>query len=200
MMNRVHTNKLVADYLRRLEQAAAPLTQSRRAELVAAIREHIDDALLEVGAADEAAVRNVLERLGPPEEIVAAAGPPAGAVTGRAGRLEIGGLVALAIPVVGWVVGIPLVLLSQAWAGRDKAIAALLGVSPLLLGVLVMAVGSGGSETGVPVGTPEEPPASSSLGPLEVAVLATAFLGGLIGSVYLALRLRRAGPTRTASA
>ena len=46
-MTTLHTNKLVADYLRRLEQAAAPLTRSRRAELLAEIREHIDDALLE---------------------------------------------------------------------------------------------------------------------------------------------------------
>ena len=92
-----HTNRLVQDYLRRLEQAAAPLPRSRRAELVAEIREHIDDALLEAGAADEVAVRNVLERLGPPEEIVAAAATPTGP-TGRAGRLEIGALIALAVP------------------------------------------------------------------------------------------------------
>lgn len=48
-MTTVHTNKLVEDYLRRLEHAAAPLTRSRRAELVGEIREHIDDALLEAG-------------------------------------------------------------------------------------------------------------------------------------------------------
>jgi len=65
-MTTVHTNKFVEDYLRRLEQAAAPLARARRAELVAEIREHIDDALLEAGAADEVAVRNVLERLGRP--------------------------------------------------------------------------------------------------------------------------------------
>jgi len=63
-MTTVHTNRLAADYLRRLEQAAAPLARSRQAELVAEIRAPIDDALLEAGAADEVAVRNVLERLG----------------------------------------------------------------------------------------------------------------------------------------
>ena len=76
-MTTSHTNEIVAAYLRRLEQAADSLPRSRRAELVAEIREHIDDALLEAGAADEVAVRNVLERLGPPEEIAAAASPPA---------------------------------------------------------------------------------------------------------------------------
>lgn len=199
-MTTVHTNKLVEDYLRRLEQAAAPLARARRAELVAEIREHIDDALLEAGAADEVAVRNVLERLGPPEEIVAAAAPPAAGPTGRAGKLEVGALIALAVPFAGWLVGIPLMLVSQAWAGRDKALAAFLIFVPLLLGLLLTISGSG-SENGVPVpvGTPEEP-SSSGLGPLETAVLVGGFLGGLVASVYLAFRLRRGGQPRALEA
>jgi hypothetical protein len=197
-MTTVHQNELVADYLRRLERAAAPLTRSRRAELVAEIREHIDDALLEAGAADEVAVRNVLERLGPPEEIAAAAGPAAVAPTGHAGKLEIAALVALAVPFVGWLVGIPLVLLSQAWASRDKAIAGFLVFLPLLLGVPLVLWGADGSGD-VPVGTPEEP-AGGGLGPLEVGILITGFLGGLVASVYLALRLRRSGQTRALEA
>ena len=123
-MTTAHTNELVADYLRRLERAAAPLPRSRRAELVAEIREHIDDALIEAGAADEVAVRNVLERLGSPEEIAAAATPPADP-TAHAGKLEVVALIALALPFVGWLVGIALLLASRAWSGRDKAIAAL---------------------------------------------------------------------------
>lgn len=198
-MNTAHTNRIVEDYLRRLEQAAAPLTRSRRAELVAEIREHIDDALLEAGAADEVAVRNVLERLGPPEEIVAAAAPPTGP-TGRAGRLEVGALIALAVPFAGWLVGIPLMLVSQAWAGRDKALAAFLVFVPLVLGLLLTISGSGSENgTAVPVGTPEEP-ATSGLGPLETAVLVGGFLGGLVASVYLAFRLRRGGQPRALGA
>jgi uncharacterized membrane protein len=195
-MTTVHQNELVADYLRRLERAAHPLTRSRRAELVAEIREHIDDALLEAGAADEVAVRNVLERLGPPEEIATAAGPPASVNTGRAGKLEIAALVALAVPFVGWLVGIPLVLLSQAWPGRDKAVGTLLGLSPLLLGALVMTAGA--SHSG-PVGAPEDSP-GSGLGPLEVSALGLLIFGGLVGAIYLALRLRRGGQTRALEA
>jgi hypothetical protein len=190
----VHTNEIVAAYLRRLEQAAAPLPRSRRAELVAEIREHIDDALLEAGAADEVAVRNVLERLGPPEEIAAADNPPAVAPA-RAGRLEVAALIMLAVPFVGWLIGIPLVLLSQAWAGRDKAIAVLLGLSPLFVGALTVVASRDGGGANVPVGTPIEP-SSDGLGPLEVGILSLGFLGGLVGAVYLALRLRRAGPPR----
>jgi hypothetical protein len=109
-------------------------------------------------------------------------------VTTRAGRLEIAALITLAVPFVGWLVGIPLVLLSQAWGGRDKAIAVALGLSPLFVGALTVVAGDSG---GGPVGTPIEP-SSGGLGPLEVGVLSLGFLGGLVGAVYLALRLRRA--------
>jgi hypothetical protein len=98
---------------------------------------------------------------------------------------------------VGWLVGIPLVLLSRAWVGRDKAIAAVLGLSPLLVGGLGIFVAgdSGGGEVGTPIES-----SSGGLGPLEVGMLSLGFLGGLVGAVYLALRLRRsAEPKELAS-
>ena len=93
------TDALVRAYLDRLRAAAWNLPPERRDELLAEVREHIDAAL----AADpqggpEVAARNVLDRLGPPEEIVraesegtpyaGAAGDrraPAGQPVGRAG-------------------------------------------------------------------------------------------------------------------
>jgi uncharacterized membrane protein len=72
----VHTDPLVDDYLRRLDAAASVLPTHRRDELVAEICGHLNEALRQIAAGDETAVRNVLERLGPPEEIVAAAADP----------------------------------------------------------------------------------------------------------------------------
>lgn len=69
----VHTDPLADDYLRRLDAAASALPAHRRDELITEIREHPQEALRQAPASDEAAVRNMLERLGPPEEIVAAA-------------------------------------------------------------------------------------------------------------------------------
>jgi uncharacterized membrane protein len=63
---------LVVDYLDQLRAAASGIPEERRDELVAEVREHIDYALAEAGAEDETTVRNVLERLGSPIEIVAA--------------------------------------------------------------------------------------------------------------------------------
>jgi hypothetical protein len=196
------TDRLVDDYLRRLESAAAHLQRSRRAELVAEIREHIEAALRQEDAANEVAVRNVLERLGPPEEIVAAAEPPPSEAPVRAGgKLEIGALIALVVPFIGWVVGVVLVVASRAWSGREKALGMALLLLPLLLPLLGV-VAEGESRSIEPVG-PGEPvvvdpgPAHSERrtdggwGPVELAALSLLFLAGLPSALYLGWRLRR---------
>ena len=73
----VHADPLVDDYLRRLAAAASALPAHRRDELISEIRDHLQEALRQAPASDKAAVRNMLERLGPPEEIVSAATEPA---------------------------------------------------------------------------------------------------------------------------
>lgn len=64
---------LVADYLRRLDRAASDLPPDRRSELLEGIGEHISAARAAGAAADKAAVRTLLDRLGAPDDIVAAA-------------------------------------------------------------------------------------------------------------------------------
>ncbi len=54
-MSTMQADRIVDDYLRRLEAAAAHLQRSRRAELVAEIREHIEAALRQDDAASEVA-------------------------------------------------------------------------------------------------------------------------------------------------
>lgn len=83
------TGQLIDGYLTRLRDAAAVLPPPRRAELVAEVAEHIETAVEGPGGADEIAVRNVLDRLGSPEEIVAAEiegdGVPGGRPAGAGG-------------------------------------------------------------------------------------------------------------------
>jgi hypothetical protein len=109
-MTTMQTDRLVDDYLSRLEEAAAHLQRSRRAELIAEIREHIEAALREEEAVGEVAVRNVLERLGPPEEIVEAAQPAPAAEQRPTGKLEVAAMVTLVVPFIGWLFGIAMVL------------------------------------------------------------------------------------------
>ncbi|GIE83175.1 hypothetical protein Aph02nite_91250 [Actinoplanes philippinensis] len=67
------TDELVAAYLARVERAASRLPAGRREELLGDLREHIEIARAESGAGTEAEVRTILDRLGDPESIVAAA-------------------------------------------------------------------------------------------------------------------------------
>lgn len=141
---------LVRDYLGRLEIAATALPAGRRRELTAESGEHIEAALTAAPSRDEVAVRNVLERLGPPEEIVAAEVEPLPANSAsRLGALEITGLLLLAFgtllaPLVGLLglvasfVGLGLAWASAAWTSRQKWIATTVFMGLLVLPIIAL--------------------------------------------------------------
>jgi hypothetical protein len=191
------TDRLIDDYLRRLEAAAAHLQRSRRTELVAEIREHIEAALREVDSADEVAVRNILERLGPPEEIVEASEPPSPNVSRDPGRLETAALVALVVPFLGGIVGIVLVLLSHVWSRREKMIGVALALLPVILQFgWLFAQSSGGLEvSSIPDpsggGPITQPSGDSGIGVLAIFAIALYLLAGVPSAAYLGWRLRR---------
>lgn len=145
---------LAEDYLYRLHQAAWSLPGPERAELLAEIRSHLE-AGLTPGSTD-ADVRNLLDELGAPEDIVAAAqsapdGPPVTGMLAPAaqvpvspwGAAEIIAVLALTlgtfvVPIIGPIVGIVLVWSSTRWTHREKTVATILTVLP----VIVLAVGA----------------------------------------------------------
>jgi uncharacterized membrane protein len=159
-------NRLVDEYLRRLDRALHDLPRDRRGEIVQEIKEHIEQALSEQGSPSEAEVRGVIDRIGEPEDIAAEAQASLGLRPHRAGALEVaalillavGGLVALVgvvggvllwvspswtwliVPLVGWVVGVVLLWVSPSWTWREKLVGTLLipGVlfTPLALGLV----------------------------------------------------------------
>lgn len=135
----------VAAFLARLRGAAAGLPPARREELVAELGEHLRDALPD-GASD-AEVRSVLDRLGEPEDIVAAETDGAPRVVGAApvqvvvqqgspwGGLEIAAVLLLTVglfvvPVVGPLVGLVLAWVSPQWTRREKTVATFWAVLP----------------------------------------------------------------------
>ena len=183
-MTTMHRDPLTDDYLRRLKAAASGLPRERRDELLAEIEAHIDAALREGGAHDETAVRNVLERLGPPEEIAAAAGPPSGAPA--RGRLETAALIVLSVgsvlPVFGYLIGAGLVISSSAWSAGEKLVGLLIPPFVVLFGgVVVLSLAASAAEGDS---------FNSGLGPLEIAVLMANLLSGLLAAAYLFSRLR----------
>ncbi|HXP19348.1 MAG TPA: hypothetical protein VN840_06860 [Streptosporangiaceae bacterium] len=169
-MNLSDNDQLVADYLGRLDQAARALPADRRAELIEEIALHIAEARAADpgGLSEPLAVRNILERLGDPQDIVRAAaeaafadaaadyrpagprhtgtGPAGGDGRGGAGPLEIcavlfllvGGVV---IPVLGWIAGVVLLWVSPRWQTRDKLIGTLVWPGGLLAPAAVLIAG-----------------------------------------------------------
>ena len=148
---------LVLDYLGRLEAASGRLAVDRRVELVGEVREHIATSLAEAGRRDELTVRNILERLGPPEEIVAAEGeldsvapalvaaPPTGPNVAPApwGAVEIAALLlvtvgAVLLPLVGPLLGLAFVWMSARWTKLQKSVVTAIVLTLLLLPVLLL--------------------------------------------------------------
>lgn len=163
----MEADALVSEYLGRLEAAAQPLPADRRGELIAEVHEHIESALAEAGNRDQVTARNVLERLGPPEEIVAAETGEGGAPTPAPqivvlersgwGATELAAILfltvgAVLLPVIGPLIGIVLAWASAQWTTRQKSIATLIVLVLLVLPVVLLLgarAGVGTSGTGV---------------------------------------------------
>jgi hypothetical protein len=161
-------DQLVEDYLRELRNAASVLPADRRDELVEEITAHIAEARQSDGS--PMAVRNILDRLGDPADIVRAAAdtPPgspawsgapgsgaghlvaAGPQPGRPGALELAAVLFLllggiVIPFLGWVIGVVLLWLSPRWTTRDKLLGTLVWPGGLLApALLVVAAAAAG--------------------------------------------------------
>jgi hypothetical protein len=190
-----NAEKLVNDYLKRLNAELRDLPRARRRELVEEISEHISEARADLESENEAAIRTLLDRLGDPEEIAAEARQRFGVAPRKVGWKEVGALILLPIggvilPVLGWFIGIVLLWISDAWSTRDKLVGTLLFPGGLLLplGLGVMAEGSSSCST--PVGT-ECPPGSGGTEAWQVALVVMLVLVPVLTTIYLARRIRR---------
>ncbi len=157
------THPLVTAWLDRVERLAADLSPDTRGELLADLRDHLDAALQ--ADAGDAAVTDVLDRLGDPVDVVAAAradAPPPGQVPAATAvdapeRLTAAEVVALAalvlaglagmlvwpLTLVLWATGIVIVAVAGRWRGGEVVGMILLPVAwafPVL--AMVVPVGS----------------------------------------------------------
>jgi uncharacterized membrane protein len=129
-MNTAARHPLVEDYLVRLQAEAARLPADQARELVADIDEHLQTALSQ--DASEAEVRNVLERLGTPDELVAEAGgapttttvphrsfaSPTGAILCLVLAEVLSLLLPLSVPL--WILGLVMMARATVFTEREK--------------------------------------------------------------------------------
>lgn len=171
-------------YLERLSSAAHDLPRARRGELLGEIEQHIRQALAEQPCANEAELLTLLDQVGDPGEIAAAAGDEP-APSGRPTAMEIAAIVLLLVGgflfLVGWFAGVALLWSSSLWTRREKLLGTLVipgGLATAVLCIqLVLIRGVGGSGTS----TVEVVGITAGLVLVLVAPLATA--------VYLSRRL-----------
>jgi hypothetical protein len=198
-------DRLVEDYLKRLERELGDLPRARRRELTDEIAGHIAEARANLEVETEAEIRNLLERLGDPAEIAAEERERVAVRPRRAGWIEILALILLPIggiilPVVGWFVGVVLLWVSDAWTTREKLVGTFVipgGLAtPLLLGGLAVTAESCTSE--IDPATGAELSSSCTGGTFQAAdvlgpvLLVALLLAQVLMTIFLAQRLRRA--------
>jgi uncharacterized membrane protein len=161
----VDPDALVQEYLGRLKVASGPLAVDRRTELIDEVREHIAAGLAEADRHDESTVRDILDRLGRPEDIIAAELDPDETARGLAtqvaaspaaagsswGAVEVVALLLLSVgavllPFVGPLLGLGFVWLSNTWSQRQKVVAS--AIVLILLAVPVLGLFAAGASTG----------------------------------------------------
>ena len=190
---------LVDDYLGRLDHAAARLAPARRAELTGDIEAHLEEAL--GPEPTDAEVRTALDRLGDPEEIVAAEQPRALAPEPTRGTREWAAIILLAlggfVAGIGWIVGLILLWSSRAWTTRDKLIGTLLWPGGLATGAgVALILGAANVETCTSGMTSEGPVETTCTGGMPAGLAIVLALVSLLVPVLTAIYLaRRAGKT-----
>jgi uncharacterized membrane protein len=115
-------DQLVEDYLKRLDKALRDLPKDRRNDLLDEISGHIAEARADLETESEGTIRTLLDRLGEPEDIAAEAEERYG-TRPKGTALDIAALILLLIggvvlPVVGWIVGVVLLWISETWTTR----------------------------------------------------------------------------------
>jgi hypothetical protein len=201
---------LVDDYLRRLRSAARALPRRTRRELLTEVGEHIAAARAAGEMSNEASVRNLLEGLGAPDEIAAAARAEAGPEQpGAGGRqvaaiivLLVGGVLGLVLGVpgalAGWIVGVVLLWTSPRWRWGDKLVGTLIWpgglAAPLFL--MTFATTTSGYSCSSSAGHQScQPPGPSVLSIVGGIILyLVIFAAPIVVATYLLRRARTAAP------
>ena len=138
-------DKLVRRYLAQLDAALRGVDASRREEILAEVRGHIEEGRTRLDPGDTASVRTLLDKVGDPAAIAAEAGaPPPGSRRWDvwAPWLIIFGPVASGL---GWIAGMLILWTSPTWSRRDQLIATfvpLAGLVALFFGLVTAFRGS----------------------------------------------------------
>lgn len=204
-------------YLDDLARMLADLDPAERADVLDAVRGHLDDAVAELGHEPSAAEADaILLALGRPADIAAGAfdgarprpvAPPVYVAPPRrpvltglwvpilvAVFLAAGVLAILVLPGILWLVGIVLLLASPLWTRSDKVIGVLCALAVVGLGLggtiatISANVSAGSAAAGDPAPAPVETGGSFGFSGALIGVLGLATVAGLVWVLVRGLR------------
>lgn len=187
---------LVTRYLKDLDRALRDVPGDKKTEIIEDVKERIADAAAERGdSMTESELRSLLDQVGHPETIAEDARERFGIRRKRGRAMEgiaiagllIGGLV---FPAIGWILGVVLLWVSDAWSTRDKILGTLVVpgglAAPLFFGVY--AVGASSC-----IGTECRDAGGASFPDLGIVILALLVLAPIAMAIYLGRKAFR-GP------
>jgi len=186
---------LAADYMERLRRAGRGLPPARRRELLGEVEAHLSEAI--DPSASDAEALTVLDRLGEPNEIIAAETRDPDELPNRRGTKEWAAIVLLLLGGfifgIGWFIGLVLLWSSRSWTTRDKWIGTLVVPGGLATSVLVGLIATGAATKKICRVTNGGIPHCTNVGHgtpsvLGIAVFALLVLAPIATSVYLARR------------
>jgi len=199
-MTAPHADQLIDGYLARLDAAAGDLPKAARQELVDDVRAHITEARTRETEETDAAILNILDRLGEPAAVVAEARERLGIRAPqpyRPGLLEV--FAVILVPFF-WPIGVILLWMSPAWHWRDKLIGTLVPPGGYLgLGIFGLTAAHSGSGPCVIVSdaagntiqnTCQQAGPSWLQAFIAVALTIVIYALPLVTAGYLAIRLR----------
>ena len=185
---------LAVEYLERLQAAAKRLPRSRRAELLADIEAHLAEAV--PPDAGDAEALTALDRLGDPDDIVAAELPPPVIPADARGAREWSAIVLLLFGGflfgVGWLTGLVLLWSSRCWNVKEKWLGTLVVPGGWLTGLFVLNLAASHETCTTFAGGPQHCTGGPGTGTeiWHLAVAAFFVLGPIASAIYLAHRAK----------
>lgn len=140
-MTEPERREMVEGYLRRLERELEDVPAGARQELIEDVRSHITEAWESAAEHNRATLLNILERLGTPEVLAREERERLGIESEPLQKdADVLSIAAIVFTVVFWPLGVLLSWISSRWSPADKAVATMIPVLGLFLGLMMSMV------------------------------------------------------------
>lgn len=212
-MTAPHASDIINGYLSRLESETAGIPRTERRELIDGVREHIAAARDQMPEETDAALLNLLDRLGDPADLAREERDRLGLRAPDPSRSRLLEVAAVVLTPLIWPIGIILLWTSNAWNVRDKLIGTLIVPGGLFTSLIVFFTVTAMDVQSCRAGYVQRSLVqqarqtttctggiSGISGVLAALTLVLILFAPILTAIYLAIRLRRGPGSRAVTA